>query len=145
LGTWGVGPFDNDTAADFADALDDVAMEERGILVRNALQGAANATDHLDYPAGVRAVVSAALVVAQSPGGEPVSSNYGPKEPMPDFPADLRVLAVDALHRVVAAPSELAEHWDETEDGRRWHQMILRLRDMLDPAISSAQQALFEI
>jgi hypothetical protein len=37
MGTWDVGPFDNDTAGDFCDALDEVAEGERkGILTQTS-------------------------------------------------------------------------------------------------------------
>ncbi|MEF2529756.1 MULTISPECIES: DUF4259 domain-containing protein [Streptomyces] len=38
--------------------------------------------------------------------------------------ADLQPLAVEALDRVVAEASELAELWDETPEGPRWRQNI---------------------
>jgi Domain of unknown function (DUF4259) len=34
MGTWDTGPFDNDTAADFANALDDAEPEAREALIR---------------------------------------------------------------------------------------------------------------
>ncbi|MFD6987164.1 DUF4259 domain-containing protein, partial [Streptomyces sp. NPDC059956] len=37
MGTWDVGPFDNDTAADFGGDLDEVAAGEREGIVRSAL------------------------------------------------------------------------------------------------------------
>ncbi|MCX4598555.1 DUF4259 domain-containing protein [Streptomyces sp. NBC_01549] len=45
-----VGPFDDDDAADFAIALDEVAMKARESLVRSALKRAADTTDHLGTP-----------------------------------------------------------------------------------------------
>ncbi|WP_405575467.1 DUF4259 domain-containing protein [Streptomyces sp. NBC_01167] len=43
--------------------------------------------------------------------------NYGPSEPLPELPADLRTLAVDALDQVVSELSELAELWAEAANG----------------------------
>jgi hypothetical protein len=37
MGTWDVGPFDNDTAADFGGDLDEAALEEREALISGAL------------------------------------------------------------------------------------------------------------
>ncbi|MFE0449682.1 DUF4259 domain-containing protein [Streptomyces sp. NPDC058914] len=34
MGTWDIHPFDNDTAADFANDLDDAEMAEREALIR---------------------------------------------------------------------------------------------------------------
>ncbi|MGW0131580.1 DUF4259 domain-containing protein [Streptomyces sp. NPDC003299] len=90
------------------------------------------------------AVAAAALVVAQHPDGEPACSNYGPSEPLPELPADLRTLAVGALDRVVER-SEIAVLWDEATDGLRWRREITRLRDVLDPPIPPQAEALLEI
>ncbi|MEV8547647.1 DUF4259 domain-containing protein [Streptomyces sp. NPDC051572] len=145
MGTWDIGPFDNDTAADFAGDLDEAAVDEREPMVRRVLKRAADCADLLDAADAERAVAAAALVVAQHPDGEPACSNYGPSEPLPDFPADLRTLAIDALDQVVAELSELAELWGDAENGPKWRQDITRLRDVLDPPIPPQEEALFEI
>ncbi|MFE3906963.1 DUF4259 domain-containing protein [Streptomyces sp. NPDC059153] len=145
MGTWGVGSFDNDTAADFADALDETAAGERESLIRSALERAADPADQLDAADAERATAAAALVVAQHPDGEPTCSNYGPSEPMPEIFADLRVLAIDALDQVIAQSSELAELWDEAPNGPKWRQDIALLRAILDPPIPPQEEALFEI
>ncbi|WP_327241718.1 DUF4259 domain-containing protein [Streptomyces sp. NBC_01320] len=145
MGTWGVGPFDNDTAADFAGDLDEAAVDDRESMIRSALRRAANPADQLEAPDAERAVAAAALVVAQHPDGEATCSNYGPSGPMPQFPADLQMLAVDALDQVVAEPSGLAELWGEAVNGPKWRQDITRLRDVLDPPIPPQEETLFEI
>lgn len=86
-----------------------------------------------------------ALVVAQHPGGEPACSSYGPSEPVPALPADLRELAVDALEQVVSEWSGLAEEWAEATNGSKWNQDIRRLRDVLDPPMPPQEETLFEI
>ncbi|MEV7952267.1 DUF4259 domain-containing protein [Streptomyces rubiginosohelvolus] len=78
MGTWDIGPFDNDTAADFAGNLNEAAVEEREPMIRRVLKRAADPADCLDTPDAERAVGAAALVVAQRPAGKPTSSNYGP-------------------------------------------------------------------
>ncbi|WP_405435244.1 DUF4259 domain-containing protein [Streptomyces avidinii] len=145
MGTWDIGAFDNDTAADFAGDLDEAALEERESVIRGALKRAADPADHLDTSDGERAVAAAALVVAQHPDGEPACSVYGPSEPLPPLPADLRTLAVDALDQVVSELSELAELWAEAANGPKWRQDITRLRDALDPPIPPQEEAPFAI
>lgn len=73
MGTWGVGPFDSDTAADFCGEVDDVAMGEREQAVRTALVRAADLPDDVELDAceAERAVAAAALVAAQCPGASP--------------------------------------------------------------------------
>ncbi|MFD8144700.1 DUF4259 domain-containing protein [Streptomyces sp. NPDC059708] len=144
MGTWDIGPFDNDTAADFAGDLNEVAKDEREPMIRRVLSRAADSTGDLDAPDAVRAVAAAALVVAQHPGGESTCSNYGPSEALPELSTDLRTLAIDALDQVVAARSELAELWDEAADGQRWRHDIARLRAVLDPPHPPQAGFLFE-
>ncbi|MET9644346.1 DUF4259 domain-containing protein [Streptomyces syringium] len=135
MGTWDIGPFESDMAADFAFALDEAAENDREAIVRQALITTINTQGYLDSSEGAEAVAAAALVAARCPRGEPVSSVHGPKEPMPAFPADLRACAAEALDRVLAADSELAELWDETGDDR-WRQSVIHLREIVAPASS---------
>ncbi|MFH0244608.1 DUF4259 domain-containing protein [Streptomyces sp. HK10] len=141
MGTWDIGPFENDMAADFAGALDGTAPDERENLVRATLGRAVRARDYLDGSEGEKAVAAAALVAAQCPGGEPVGTGYGPKEALPAFSGDLRPLAVEALDRVVAGESELAELWDETSNGPKWRESIGRLRAVLAPESGPREEA----
>ncbi|MFJ6118215.1 DUF4259 domain-containing protein [Streptomyces sp. NPDC092129] len=84
------GPFDNDTAADLANDLDDAAVEERENLIRKVLIRTIGNQDHLEAPDAEEAVAAAALAAAQCPGGEPVSPRYGPDEPAPSLSTDVR-------------------------------------------------------
>ncbi|MFD7984865.1 DUF4259 domain-containing protein [Kitasatospora indigofera] len=143
MGTWDIGPFENDMAADFAYTLDETAPEERENLVRATLIRAIRTQDYLDE--GEEVVAAVALIAAQCPGGEPVSTSYGPDEALPTFAADLRMLAIDALDRVLAEKSELADLWDETADGPKWRQSIRRLRAVFDPEPEPQAEVLFDI
>ncbi|MFI6154902.1 DUF4259 domain-containing protein [Kitasatospora sp. NPDC051170] len=134
MGTWDIGHFDNDTAADFSGTLKDTAPGERAGLLRAVLETAAGSTDYLDDYEGAQAVAAAALVAAQCPGGTPVTTAYGPGEAIPELPAELRALAVAALDRVVAEDSELAELWGEGGEGGAWEQGIRALRQVLAQA-----------
>ncbi|MEU6847742.1 DUF4259 domain-containing protein [Streptomyces sp. NPDC046716] len=145
MGTWDVHPFDNDTAADFADDLDDAAMAEREALIRRALFRAADNQDYLEAPEAEEAVAAAALVAAQCSEGEPVSIPYGPDEPVPTLSVELKPLAVEALDRVLADESELAELWEESESGAAWRGSIGRLRQTLDPVPQLPGDPLFEM
>ncbi|MFJ1757122.1 DUF4259 domain-containing protein [Kitasatospora sp. NPDC088134] len=136
MGTWDIGAFDNDHAADFSGELDEAAPAERGALLRTALTEvlAVGADDYLDSDVAVTAVAAAALIAAQCPNGTPVTTAYGPQEPLPALAADLRPLAVAALTRVLAEESELAELWDETDEGPAWRADVARLRTVLTAA-----------
>ncbi|MFI8371081.1 DUF4259 domain-containing protein [Streptomyces sp. NPDC085466] len=50
MGTWDIGPFENDTAADFAGDLDEATMDERGSVIRRVLERAADPSDCVITP-----------------------------------------------------------------------------------------------
>ncbi|QKW18912.1 DUF4259 domain-containing protein [Kitasatospora sp. NA04385] len=110
MGTWATGPFDNDVAADFADGLDEATPERRAALVRTAPTRALRAPDGLDHSVGLPTVAAAALVAAQCPGGEPVTSGYGPQQPLPSL-VELRPLAARVVARALGPDSDLVEGW----------------------------------
>ncbi|TXS35324.1 DUF4259 domain-containing protein [Streptomyces sp. t39] len=131
MGTWDIGHFDNDTAADFSGSLDDAAEADRPGILRETLLRVAGTQEYLDGDEAAEAVAAAALVAAQCPGGEPVTTPYGPDEPIPALPEDLRALAVSALDRTLRKPSELPELWDESGSGPAWRAGVGRLREVL--------------
>ncbi|GAA2632133.1 DUF4259 domain-containing protein [Actinomadura fulvescens] len=139
MGAWDVGPFENDSAADFCNELDDLSEHDRPAAIREALRFAVQEAGYLDVDDGSAAVAAAAIVAAQSPGGQPIGSAYGPEQPVPALPHDLRPLAVQALDRVTAENSELAGLWGEGEgEGNewagKWKEEIRRLREVLAAA-----------
>ncbi|QES52002.1 hypothetical protein DEJ50_33430 [Streptomyces venezuelae] len=131
MGTWDAGPFDNDTAADFCDALDDAPAGDREGLIRDTLIRALDVADDLDASISEEAIAAAALIAAQCPGGVPAGPPYGPKCTMPDL-TSLRSLAVQVLDRVMSESSELLELWDGTH-GSPWRANIHRLQNVLLP------------
>ncbi|WP_116100817.1 DUF4259 domain-containing protein [Amycolatopsis thermalba] len=130
MGTGGIGHFDNDEAADFANELDDLPAGERVALIRTTLETAADDSGYLEAPEGMLAVAAAALVASQVPDGDPVDDSYGPEEPLPALPAGLRPLAVRAIDRVLGEKSELDELREEP-DRPSWLAEIDRLRTVL--------------
>ncbi|MFE7355575.1 DUF4259 domain-containing protein [Streptomyces sp. NPDC057543] len=131
MGTWDVGPFDNDTAADFCGDLDEAAADEREGIVRGALTRVIDTVDYLEAPESEVAVAAAALVAAQCPGGGPADPVYGPEELLPDL-TGLRDLARQALDRVTTEPSELMELWAESDDAP-WRTIVRQLQNVLLP------------
>lgn len=137
MGTWDVGPFNNDSAADFCWELDEAAAGEREGIVRRALIRVIDTADYLEAPESEEAVAAAALVAAQCPEGEPADPVYGTKEPLPDL-TGLRHLALQAIDRVMTAPSELMDLWDES-DGSAWRANMHRFHAALLPQPSTQQ------
>jgi len=121
MGTWGVGPFDNDTAADWCGALNDTDPERRAELVRATLAAVADHGDeYLDSDLAVEAIAAAAIVAAQLPGGTPVTSPYAPDFLLAgggiEVPDDVPPLALRALDRINADDSEWRQLWEEDPD-----------------------------
>ncbi|WP_232667055.1 DUF4259 domain-containing protein [Pseudonocardia sp. TRM90224] len=117
MGTWGFGPFDNDTAADWAGDLHEAAQAERVKVVRATLERAAGAHGDVEYSTAVEAIAAAAVVAIHSPGGEKFVSIYGPDfveagERL-DLPDGMLVLALRALDRATSAESHSTELWAE--------------------------------
>ncbi|MFF9127406.1 DUF4259 domain-containing protein [Streptomyces sp. NPDC014889] len=139
MGTWDGGPFDNDTAADFCGDLDEAAAGEREGIIRGALIRVIDTAGYLEAPESEEAV-AAALVSAQCPGGEAPDPAHGPEEPLPDL-TGLRDLALQALDRVMADPSELMDLWAES-DGGPWRANIRRLQNVLLPQQPGKQLSL---
>ncbi|MER5475609.1 DUF4259 domain-containing protein [Streptomyces sp. NPDC002734] len=143
MGTWDTGPFDNDTAADFCDALDAAVPGERAGMVRAVLLRAArtDATAHCDGGTGELALAAAALVAAQCPRGASVTGDRGPEEPLPGL-THLRVLAAEAVERVLTEPSDLLEDWEGAR-GRLWRSRMHGVWEALLPEPVGEQLACF--
>jgi hypothetical protein len=131
MGTWGIGPFDNDHAADFAGDLDETEADQRAAAIHQALAAVTGPEGQTTSRAADPAIAAAALVAAQQPGGAPVDSAYGPEQPIPPLPADLVALAAEALDRVIAPGSEIRQLWEETPSYAAWHNEITTLKAAL--------------
>ncbi len=121
MGTWDVGPFDNDTAADWCGDLDDAAPEQRVVLIRDALSRVAEHGDeYLDSDDAVEAIAAAAIVASQLPGGTAIDTAYAPdfllEGGIVEMADDIPAIAVRALDRVVGDDSEWRELWEEAEE-----------------------------
>lgn len=130
MGTWGHGPFDNDTAADWCGALHHAVPTERRGLIRAALTAAAMNEDYLDSDDADAAIAAAAIVASGLPWGTPVTSPYAPDFLLAgdsvETDEDLPELAVRALDRIVGDESEWRSLWNES--GRDEFPIIDRLR-----------------
>lgn len=121
MGTWDSGPFDNDTAADWCGELDDANPGDRPMLIRAALARAADEDDYLDSDIACEAIAAAAILAAQLPRGQPITSAYAPEFLRDggslDVPDDLSALAVRAIDRIMVDDSEWCDLWQDAADG----------------------------
>ena len=130
MGAWGNGSFEND------DALDWVAGIEGfdGLsTVRAKLKQVAEHEGYLEAPDACRAIAAAEVVAAVS--GQPGKNPPEAIQKMVDVQVTIlqadRDLGRAALDRVLAAPSELAELWAESDEGDAWRAGIAELRGRL--------------
>lgn len=130
MGAWGTGSFEND------DALDWVAGIEGfdGLsTVRAKLKQVAGATGDLESPDACQAIAAAEVVAAVS--GQPGASPPEPVQKLMDVQVTIlqadRDLAREALDRILAAPSELAELWAESDENDAWQAAMAELRGRL--------------
>lgn len=143
MGTWGTGPFDNDTAADFSITLDEARPEERESIIRGVLTRTTTSHDYLLEAES--AIAAAALIAAQCPGGQPVDPICGPNEPLPAFAVELRSLAREALERIADDETGLASYWVTAADARTWLTGLRDLGNVLVPPPPSLDVPLFEL
>ncbi|MBL7259326.1 DUF4259 domain-containing protein [Paractinoplanes lichenicola] len=121
MGAWDVGPFDNDTAADWCGDLDEAAPEERPVLIREVLSRVAEHGDeYLDSGEAEEAIAAAAVVASQLPGGTAVDTAYAPDFLLEggsvEVDDDVPAIAVRALDRIVREDSEWRDLWEESEE-----------------------------
>ncbi|WP_426507348.1 DUF4259 domain-containing protein [Dactylosporangium sp. McL0621] len=138
VGTWDVGPLDNDTAADWCRELHDAPAGERVAMIRDALTVVVghDAGAYLDDDFAVEAIAAAAVVAAQLPGGPRLDSPYAPDFVRAggtvDVPDGLPSLALRALDRIDGANSALPGLW---EDG---YAVVLERRRPIRTALERA-------
>jgi hypothetical protein len=134
MGAWGTGVFDNDTACDWADELeesDDLSVLEEALeLVLSA------GADYIEAPDAEQAL-AAADVIARLQGNAGDSGAYteavdawvsGNKFKVPPV---LAKKALAAIERILVEPSELLELWSESEEFGAWMSGIENLRSRI--------------
>src|SRR6266542_350706 len=127
MGTWDVGPFSNDAAADLLSALDKAAPAQALDLLGETLASAAANDGYLDVDDGQAAVAAAAGVAAQRLGGSRLDVSTVPPwlaEGGLDIPQELDGLALAVLDRVLGEDSELRGLWEDSEE---YHQFLATL------------------
>lgn len=112
MGTWDIGPFDNDAAGDLLVLLEEADPAERSEVIREALETAARAGAYLDYDDAAAAVAAAAIVARAGDAEPPVDVAGWPIE----LPPDLVPLGLNALEHVISEDSEWRALWAESPE-----------------------------
>jgi Domain of unknown function (DUF4259) len=121
VGTWDVGPFDSDHAADWCGRLHDADPMQRVEVIQAALAAVADHGDaYLDSNLAVDAIAAATIVASQLPDGPSVTSPYAPNFLLAGgavgVPVHVPALALRALDRITADNSEWRGLWEEDPD-----------------------------
>lgn len=134
MGTWGIGSFENDDAADFMiDLLDSGDLS----LVREVLDNVLTSTEYVEAPDATLAIVGAEIVAAAR--GRPTLAAQQEEgladwvaRIRPTVDADLTARARESLTRILADHSELRELWEETDDAKAWQATVMDLGKHLE-------------
>lgn len=135
MGTWGIGSFENDDAADFMiDLLDSGDLS----LIREVLDNVLTSTEYVEAPDAALAIVAAEVAAAAlGRATRAAQQEAGLADWLarirPTIDDDLRQQAVNALRRILAEHSELRELWEDTEEFRDWQATVTDLDQLLHP------------
>ncbi len=136
MGAWGIGNFDNDTAADWAFQLEE---SEDLTLVKETIDQVLNGEeDYLDADLACEAL-AAIEVVARLQGNWGEKSTYS--EPVDNWveghnfvvPPELIKNSCKAIDRILAENSELKELWKESDDYGAWKELLKNLKKRVTP------------
>ncbi|MFI5530217.1 DUF4259 domain-containing protein [Kitasatospora sp. NPDC051853] len=137
MGTWGFGPFEDDSALDFVDHLRESSAGEVAVEIERAVRSVAEGQDHIEYSEGASAVAAAALL----------SGRY--RDDLREYPVgvpaptpELAELALRAVERAHSEGSHLWELWTESgKYGEVWTSLApvrAGLLEAVDPVQSDS-------
>jgi len=117
MGAAGTGPFENDDALDFLDALEEAGPDERRAQVERAMGRVVRSDGYIEAPEMAEAIAAAVVVAACDDPESVASERYVPRwveeEPF-EVDEPLEDLATAALHRALRPDdNEWWELWDE--------------------------------
>ena len=131
MGTWGIGSFENDDAADWLNELEEA---ENSRCLQKAFKAVLRNDDRIELPQACAAVAAAEVVAAWN--GKPAKDlpqevlNFLKRVDDPPDPALLE-MADATLARLQEDECELREAWEESESVDEWTAAIEELRDRL--------------
>ncbi len=129
MGSWGIGSFENDNAADW---IDDFAEDPGLDYVLDALTSVVENDDLIDTGDAESAIAAAEVVAALKKQPHPELREAVSKWVSEQPPVDesLIALALRAIDRV-KTNSELQVLWEETEDSDAWQLELDQIADRL--------------
>ncbi|MCD0166002.1 DUF4259 domain-containing protein [Deinococcus sp. 12RED42] len=132
MSAWGVGPFQNEAAAEYAAEI----VQDGAYALAEAFDVALDPdNDYLEAEEGHRAVAAAETLAAVLTGDTAALTDAALRAWVqntdPAEVAHLRPHAMEALDRVLGPGSELPDLWEDSEDADAWREDIQRLRAAL--------------
>lgn len=132
MSRWGCGPFDNDTAADFADDLDERLNLSASGMIHDALAAVGSHDSYVDGFRAQVALAAVALVARNLPGGEEFQSrNYGPDNRIPPIPENLIPLAAGVVDCLLNGENDVKVDLRVSGKADEWFAATRRLRAVL--------------
>lgn len=132
MSRWDWGPFDNDTAADFANDLDDAPESERIGMIYDALMEVGRNDGYVNGSDAEVALAAVALVARNLSGGEEFQSEiYGPVNRIPSVPGNLIPLAVEVVDCLLNGENDLKVDLNASGKAETWFTSMRRLRAVL--------------
>lgn len=132
MSAWGVGPFQNEAAAEYAAEI----VQDGAYALAEAFDVALDPdNDYLEAEEGHRAVAAAETLAAVLTGDTSALTDAALRAWVqgtdPTELTHLREHALEALDRVTGPGSELPDLWEDSEDADAWQGDIQRLRAAL--------------
>jgi hypothetical protein len=143
MSRWDSGPFDNDTAADFAGDLDDAPESERIGMISDALAAAGSRDSYVDAERAQAALAAAALIARNLPGGEEFQSrSYGPDNRIPPIPENLIPLAAEVVDCLLNGENDVKVDLSASGKADKWFAATRRMRAVLAGGFPDAMDPL---
>ena len=135
MGTWQVGPFDNDVAMDFFDEIEETPDDQVLARLSSVLTAVTERPGRVELAEGHLAVAAAGLVAAgRAPAaattGNPSVDEWLSRHRPPADPDSARI-ALAALDRVAGPDSEWMDLWSATDLREDVQEQIDVLRSVL--------------
>lgn len=132
MSAWGVGSFDNDSAADFIAEV----VQDGDFALREAFEVVLDPElDYLEAEEAHRALAAAEILNAVQSGDTRRITDAGLRAWIGSADQTsllpLRDLALEALDRILGPDSELPDLWADRDDAQAWQADVQRLRQSL--------------
>jgi hypothetical protein len=135
MGTWHVGPFDNDSAMDFFSEVEETPDRDIPPMLRDALVAVVDRPGCVEADEGQVALAAASLVAA---GRSRLAATGNPSVDSwltahrPEITPEDRRIALAAVDRVTGPDSELMTLWAQSPAGPEVQERIADLRRVLE-------------